>query len=225
MGAASGRRRAEPGARRPSEPPGPLRRKRHPRDRRQRDHTRPLGHLGGSRRGPAARFGRSRHVARRALSHDSRRSTYRRRSLLRLRRQPHRLSRHRVLAARRSVARMAVLRIGRVQFAQSMVEGLSCVERLRDARSVLSPGRNAGSGRAALLSFLRVTGDAWKRGPAEALRQCEPSGGRHHVRTGERPAPAARVLVRLHLGPAAPEREGRRGPADHSWRRLGTRLS
>ena len=159
-------------------------------------------------------------MARRALSHDSRRGTCRRRSLLRLRRQPHRLSRHRVLAARRSVARMAVLRIGRVQFAQSMVEGLSCVERLRDARSVLSPGRNAGSGRAALLSFLRVTGDAWKRGPAEALRQCEPSGGRHHVRTGERPAPAARVLVRLHLGPAAPEREGRRGPADHSWRRL-----
>jgi hypothetical protein len=104
-----------------------------PRQKAPRSHA-PAGPLGGSRRGPAL-------VSAEAATwldehfRTTRRSACRRRPLLRLRRQPHRLSRHRRLAARRSVARMAVLRIGRVQFAQSMVEGLSCVERLRDARS------------------------------------------------------------------------------------------
>ena len=74
-----------------------------------------VGDLRGARRRPAAGLGRSRHVARRAFHDDARRSAIGRRSVLRARRQPHRVSRHGVLARRRSVARLAVLRERGVQ--------------------------------------------------------------------------------------------------------------
>ena len=122
----AGRRRAQPGARLAGEPPRPLRRQRHPRDRGHRDTTRARG-----RRRPL-------HVAgRRLVSAEAATwlGEHFRTTLAEVRAAADRffvagvnhIVYHGTAYSPRSdaVARMAVLRIRRVQFAQPMVEGLS----------------------------------------------------------------------------------------------------
>ena len=112
----------------------------------------------GARRGPAVDRSGSRDVARRAFPLNACRRAGGPRSLLRRRRQPHRVSRHRVLAAAGAVAGLAVLRVGGVQSAKLVVDRLHRAQSVRDARAVVPAGGRAGSRRAGLLPVLRCTG-------------------------------------------------------------------
>ena len=150
--------RAQPGARIARQPARPLRGQRYPRDGRERSAAVQVGDVRGARCRTPARLGGGCDVAGGALQVDSCRRPRRRRQVLRRRRQPHRLSRHRVLAARGAVARVAVLRVGRVQPAERVVDRLLRAERLRDARAVISPGGRTGPGRAAVLPVSRRAG-------------------------------------------------------------------
>ena len=98
VGETSGASSAQPGARIACEPARSLCGERHSRDRGRRDSAVQVGDVRGARRRTPSGVCRGRDVARRALPRAARRRAGGRRSVLRRRREPHRLSRHGVLA-------------------------------------------------------------------------------------------------------------------------------
>ena len=166
-------RRPQPGARIAREPPRSLRRERHSGDRRRRDPALQVGDLRRARGGTPPRLGRGRHVARRALPLDARRRPRGGRSLLRRRRQPHRLSRHGLLAGQRTVAGTAVLRGGGVQPAERLVGRFRRAEPVRHARRSRSCRRASPiTTCCSYYPLLRFAGRARQRA-ADALRRRE----------------------------------------------------
>ena len=154
VGASSRRPDPQPGAWVASQPARPLRGERHPRNRGHRDRAEQVGGVCWScRRSPVDR-GRSGHLARRTLPFDAGRHPRDAGSVLRRGRQPHRLSRHRRVAGKCTVAGVAVLRSGRVQRSQSVVARSAGAQSVRDARPVVHAVRRAGSRCAPLLPVL-----------------------------------------------------------------------
>ena len=192
VGETPGAPRPQPGARITGEPPRPLCGERHTRNGGRRDSAVQVGDVRGPRRRTPAGLCRGGDVARRALPRDARRGAGRGRSVLHRRRQPHRLSRHRVFARRRALARLAVLRQRRVQPAECLVGRLRRAQRVRRACPVLPAVRAAGHRRAAVLPVLRVADGsrevaAWRISAARRHhRRARPS--RRRPRRFRRPA-------------------------------------
>jgi len=210
--------RPQPGARLAGEPARLVRRERHSRDRRHGDPVFQVGDFCRQRRRAASCGRRGGHVAGRTLPLDACRRSFRRGPLLRRGGQPRRLSRHRVLAGRCAVARMAVLCGCRFQPAKRMVGRLRRAERVRGADAIVSAVGSGGSRCSALLPVLRRGGEPRQRAP-HALRRRQPENGRLGIRSRSRDAPVPRLHVRLHFGSPVAGRPYRQRSAAHERRR------